>query len=144
MLTSINPPSSYTAKAYLPITATGRRRRVRSLSSYQHPIRRDETGYRCGISRIRARSRNQVMAVPTSQTDRTAIGRGISRTNSRSPALRSISRAVANQIGIVVRNPSRVARWLNIWLRLTVGLVAISCLRSLTVMSSALRASKIG
>ena len=54
------------------------------------------------------------MAVPTSQTDRTAIGRGISRTNSRSPALRSISRAVANEIGIVVRNPSRVARWLNI------------------------------
>ena len=54
------------------------------------------------------------MAVPTSQTDRTAIGRGSSRTNSRSPARRRISRAVANQIGIVVRNPSRVARWLNI------------------------------
>ena len=57
------------------------------------------------------------MAVPTSKTDRTAIGRGISRTNSRSPARRSVSRAVANQIGIVVRNPSRVARWLNIGLR---------------------------
>ena len=54
------------------------------------------------------------MAVPTSQTDRTAIGRGIRRTNSGSPARRSISRAVANQISIVVRNPSRVARWLNI------------------------------
>src|SRR6266403_4123296 len=55
------------------------------------------------------------MAVPTRQADRTAIGRGISRTNSRSPAQnRSISRAVANEIGIVVRNPRRVARWLNI------------------------------
>src|SRR6266480_4069724 len=54
------------------------------------------------------------MAVPPSQTDRPAIGRGSSRTNSRSPAPRIISRAVANQIGIVVRNPSRVTRWLNI------------------------------
>src|SRR5436190_4338213 len=54
------------------------------------------------------------MAVPTSQTDRTAIGRGISRANSGSPTRRSVSRAVANQIRIVVRNPSRVARWLNI------------------------------
>jgi hypothetical protein len=54
------------------------------------------------------------MAIPTGQTDRTAISRGSSRTNSRSPARRSISRAVADQIGIVVRNPCRVARWLNI------------------------------
>ena len=93
----------------------GRRRRLGSLSSYQHPIRRGETGYRCGINRIGGtRSRNQVMTVPTSQTDRTAICRGISRTNSGSPTRCSISRAVANQIGIVVRNPSRVARWLNI------------------------------
>src|ERR1700720_3394972 len=54
------------------------------------------------------------MAVPTSQTDRTAVGRGSSRNNIRSPARHSISRAVANQIGIVGRNPRRVARWLNI------------------------------
>ena len=54
------------------------------------------------------------MAVPTRQTDRTAIGRGSGRNNSRSPARRSISRAVANQSGIVGRNPCRVARWLNI------------------------------
>lgn len=54
------------------------------------------------------------MAIPTSQTDRPAIGRGSSGTNSRSPAGCSISRAVANQIGIVVRNACRVARWLNI------------------------------
>ena len=82
------------------------------------------------------------MTVPTSQTDRTAIRRGSSRTNSRSPARRSISRAVANQIGIVVRNPRRVARWLNIGCGYRSVLVAISCLRSLTVMSSALRASR--
>ena len=94
--------------------ARGRRGRW-SLSSDQHPIRRGETGYRCGINAVsRARTWNQIMAVPTSQTDRTAIGRRSSRTNSRSPARRSILRAVANQIGIVVRNPSRVARWLNI------------------------------
>src|SRR6266496_3529468 len=54
------------------------------------------------------------MAVPTSKTDRPAISRGSSGTNSRSPARRRISRAVANQIGIIVRNPRWVARWLNI------------------------------
>ncbi len=36
----------------------------------------------------------------------------------------------------------RIPRWLNIALVVTLGLLAISCLRSLTVMSSALRASK--
>src|SRR5205814_8117057 len=54
------------------------------------------------------------MAVPTSAADRPAIRRGISRNNSRSLARRSISRAVANEIGIVVRNPSRIARRLNV------------------------------
>ena len=54
------------------------------------------------------------MAIPTSKTDRPAIGRGSGRTNGRSPARRSISRAVANQIGIVGRDASGVSRWLNI------------------------------
>src|SRR6476620_1945730 len=54
------------------------------------------------------------MAVPTSTADRPAIGRGSSRYNSRSLARRGISGAVANQIGIICRNPGRVARWLNI------------------------------
>ncbi|HEX5422428.1 MAG TPA: hypothetical protein VFW94_02685 [Candidatus Acidoferrales bacterium] len=52
------------------------------------------------------------MAVPTSQTNRTPIG-GRSRTNIRSSARCGISRAVANQIGIVVRY-RRIARRLNI------------------------------
>ena len=76
------------------------------------PVRRN--CHRGGIGASRAGWRDKVVAVPTSQTDRTAIGRGSSRTNSRSPARRSISRAVANQIGIVARNPRRVARRLNI------------------------------
>src|SRR5437762_8786630 len=54
------------------------------------------------------------MAIPTSKTNRPAIGRGSSRNNSRSPAARVIPRAVPDQIRIVVRNPRRVARWLNI------------------------------
>ena len=54
------------------------------------------------------------MAVPTSKTDRPAISRGSSRTNSRSSARRRISGAVANQIGIVVRNPCWVAPWFDI------------------------------
>ena len=60
------------------------------------------------------------MAVPTSQTDRPAIGRGSSRTNSRSPARRSISRAVANQIGIVVQESPPGSALAEYWLRLSV------------------------
>ena len=55
------------------------------------------------------------MAVPTSETDRTAIGRGSSRTNSRSPARAASPRAAPNQIrDCRIGDRGAVARWLNI------------------------------
>ena len=74
---------------------TWRRCGIRSLSSYQHPVRRGETGYRCGIDAGRARSRDQVMAVPTSKTDDTPIRRGSARTDTGSPACRRLRETLA-------------------------------------------------
>ena len=54
------------------------------------------------------------MAVPTSQSDRTAVSRSGSRNDSRSPGPRVIMRAIPDQIRIIGRDRGRVARWLNI------------------------------
>jgi hypothetical protein len=56
-----------------------------TLSSYEHPVRCDETGQRCGIDLgTCTRSRNQVMTVPTGTTDRPPVCRRVSRPNAGS------------------------------------------------------------
>ena len=97
---------------------TWRRCGIWPLRSYEDPVRRDEARHWCGIDLgSRARSRDQIMTVPTSKTNRPAISRRGTRTYGRSATLRRSGKTSPDQIGNRRRVGDRrrtVPRWLNI------------------------------